>query len=146
MRVPPRPRVSSRRPSFSISRCFGNHSPAIAPDTASSYDNLRAVDVPTDTVESARLAGMLALSHSLVAVADSRRADAEATVEHTTELARYTGEGTAFGLGFGPTNVGLWRMEALLEAGDYESVTTLAGDLNPEMHPLPVAPVLLLDK
>ncbi len=75
--------------------------------------DLAAVDVPTDTVESAQLAGMLALSHSLVAVADSRRADAEAAVEHATELARYTGEGTAFGLGFGPTNVGLWRMEAL---------------------------------
>lgn len=98
-------------------------------------EDLAAIDVPTSTPESAQLAGMLALSHSLVAVADSRRADADAAVEHAAELARYTGEGTAYGLGFGPTNVGLWRMESVLEAGDHELVTALARELNPEAHP-----------
>ncbi|MGH8967181.1 MAG: XRE family transcriptional regulator, partial [Actinomycetes bacterium] len=97
--------------------------------------DLAAVEVPTTTPESTQLAGMLALSQSLVAVADSHRADADAAVEHATELAQRTGEGTAYGLGFGPTNVGLWRMEAVLEAGDHELVTGLAQDLTPDVHP-----------
>jgi hypothetical protein len=97
--------------------------------------DLAAVDVPTTTPESMQLAGMLALSHSLVAVADSRRADADAAVEHAAELAARTGEGTAYGLGFGPTNVGLWRMESVLEAGDHELVTALADTLDPDVHP-----------
>jgi transcriptional regulator with XRE-family HTH domain len=98
-------------------------------------EDLAAVDVPTATPESAQLAGMLALSQSRVAAADSRGADADAAVEQAAELARHTGEGTAYGLGFGPTNVGLWRMEAMLEVGDHELVTALAGSLNPDVHP-----------
>ncbi len=96
---------------------------------------LAAINVPTTTPESMQLAGMLALSHSLVAAADSRPAEAGAAAEHAAELAQRTGEGTAYGLGFGPTNVGLWRMEAVLEIGDHERVTALAEDLNPEVHP-----------
>jgi transcriptional regulator with XRE-family HTH domain len=96
---------------------------------------LAAIDVPTTTPESTQLAGMLALSHSLVAAADSHHADAAATAEHAAELARHTGEGTAYGFGFGPTNVGLWRMEAVLEIGDHELVTVLAESLNPDVHP-----------
>ncbi|MGH3942237.1 MAG: hypothetical protein ACRDTG_27180 [Pseudonocardiaceae bacterium] len=101
--------------------------------------DLAAVDMPTTTAESMQLAGMLALSHSLVAAADSHPADADAAVQHAAELAARTGEGTAFGLGFGPTNVGLWRMEAGLEIGleigDHELVTALAKGLNPDVHP-----------
>jgi transcriptional regulator with XRE-family HTH domain len=98
-------------------------------------EELSAVDVPTTTPESIQLAGMLALSQSRVATADSHRADAEAAVEHAAELAQHSGEGTAYGLGFGPTNVGLWRMEAVLEVGDHEMATVLAESLNPDMHP-----------
>ena len=96
---------------------------------------LAAVNVPTTTAESTQLAGMLALSQSRVATANSQGADAEAAVEQAVELARHTGEGTAYGLGFGPTNVGLWRMEAMLEIGDHEQVTVLADSLNPDLHP-----------
>ncbi|MGH3931255.1 MAG: hypothetical protein ACRDTF_14915 [Pseudonocardiaceae bacterium] len=85
-------------------------------------EDLAAVNVPTTGPESMQLAGMLALSHSLVAATDSRPADAEAAVEYAAELAARTGEGTAYGLGFGPVNVGLWRMEALLEIKDHERV------------------------
>ncbi|MGH3802719.1 MAG: XRE family transcriptional regulator, partial [Pseudonocardiaceae bacterium] len=46
-----------------------------------------------------------------------------------------TGEGTAYGLGFGPVNVGLWRMEAILEIEDHERVVAIAESLNPEVHP-----------
>ena len=78
---------------------------------------------------------MLALSHSLVAATGSHPADADAALEHAGELAARTGEGTAYGLGFGPTNVGLWRMESALGIGDHELVTALAEDLNPDVHP-----------
>jgi hypothetical protein len=97
--------------------------------------DLAAVDVPTTTPESIQLAGALALSQSRVAAASSDRADAEAALEYAAELATRTGEGIAFGLGFGPTNVGLWRMEAMLEIGDHELVTALAKGLNPDTHP-----------
>ncbi|MGH3902819.1 MAG: helix-turn-helix domain-containing protein [Pseudonocardiaceae bacterium] len=97
--------------------------------------DLEAVTVPTNSPESMQLAGMLALSQSLVAANDSRPADAQAAVEQAAELAARTGEGTAYGLGFGPTNVGCWRMEAMLEIGDHELVTALAEGLNPDVHP-----------
>ncbi|MGH3792691.1 MAG: helix-turn-helix domain-containing protein [Pseudonocardiaceae bacterium] len=96
---------------------------------------LRAVEVPTTTPESLQLAGALALSQSQAAAAAGQWADVEAALEYAAELAARTGEGTAYGLGFGPTNVGLWRMEALLEAGDHERVAALARDLNPDAHP-----------
>jgi len=96
---------------------------------------LGAVDVPITTAESTQLAGMLVLSHSLVAAADGRSADADAALEHAGELAARTGEGTAYGFGFGPTNVGLWRMEATLEIGDHDLTTVLAEGLNPDVHP-----------
>ena len=95
--------------------------------------DLASVDVPTTTAESIQLAGMLALSQSLVASTGSH--SAAAALEHAGELAAHTGEGTAYGLGFGPTNVGLWRMEAALTVGDHELVTVLAGRLNPDVHP-----------
>ncbi len=96
---------------------------------------LTAVEVPTDTPESMQLAGALALSQARAAAAASQWADAEAALEYAAELAVRSGEGTAYGLGFGPTNVGLWRMEALLEVGDHERVAALAKDLNPNAHP-----------
>ncbi|CAN5275988.1 hypothetical protein BH18ACT9_BH18ACT9_20710 [soil metagenome] len=98
-------------------------------------EDIAAVDVPATSPESMQLAGMLALSHSLVAAADSRPANVEAALEHAAELAARTGEGTAYGLGFGPTNVGLWRMEAVLEIGDYDRAAALAENLNPDAHP-----------
>jgi len=104
-----------------------------APEMAQA--DLSSVDVPTTGAESTQLAGMLALSHALVAATGSHRADAEAALEHAGELAERTGEGTAYGFGFGPTNVGLWRMESTLEIGDHELVTALAENLNPDVHP-----------
>jgi hypothetical protein len=96
---------------------------------------LAAVDVPTDTPESMQLAGALALSRSRAAAAASRWAEAESALDYAVELATRTGEGTAYGLGFGPINVELWRIEALLEVGDHERVAALAKDLNPNAHP-----------
>jgi len=53
---------------------------------------------------------MLTLSESLVAAADKRPGDMQAALEHAAELAQHTGEGNAYWMGFGPVNVGLWRM------------------------------------
>lgn len=68
---------------------------------------LDSVTVPTSSPETTQLAGMLALSESLMAAADKRTGDAQAVLEHATEPARRTGEGNAYWMGFGPINVGL---------------------------------------
>lgn len=96
---------------------------------------LDAATVPTNTFESMQLAGMLALSQSLVAAADGRAADADAALCYAEDLAQHTGEGNAYSLGFGPTNVGLWRLAAAMEAGDHERAAVIAEDLNPQLHP-----------
>lgn len=96
---------------------------------------LDSVTVPTNTPESTQLAGMLALSVSLVAAADSRPGDVDAPLEYASELAERTGEGNAYWMGFGPTNAGFWRMNVALEAGDHQRAVTIAEGLHPEAHP-----------
>jgi transcriptional regulator with XRE-family HTH domain len=96
---------------------------------------LDAVTVPTNTPESMQLAGMLSLSRSLVASADSRPGDMDAPLELAGELAERTGEGNAYWMGFGPTNAGFWRMNVALEAGDHQRAATIAQGLHPEAHP-----------
>ncbi|MGH3774928.1 MAG: helix-turn-helix domain-containing protein [Pseudonocardiaceae bacterium] len=96
---------------------------------------LDSVTVPTDTPESMQLAGMLALSRSLVAAADSRPGDVAAPLEVAIELAERTGEGNAYWMGFGSTNAGFWRVNVELEAGDYERAAAIAEGLRPEAHP-----------
>lgn len=78
---------------------------------------------------------MLTLSKSLVAAADKRPGDMQAALEHAAELAQHTGEGNAYWMGFGPVNVGLWRMAGALEVGDHERAVAIAEGLRPEVHP-----------
>lgn len=92
------------------------------------------VTVPTNTPQSMQLAGFLALRRSIVAGADGRPGDVDAAVEYATDLAERTGEGNAYGLGFGPIKVGLYRMTGLLEVGDNERAAGVAENLNPEAH------------
>jgi transcriptional regulator with XRE-family HTH domain len=96
---------------------------------------LDSVTVPTSTGEAEQLDGMLALSRSLVAAADKRPGDVDAPLQHAAELAARTGEGNAYGLAFGPTNVGVWRMSVALEAHDYIRAASIAEGLHPEMLP-----------
>jgi hypothetical protein len=96
---------------------------------------LDSVTVPTTTDEAEQLEGMLALSRSLVAASDKRRGDVDAPLDHAAELAARTGEGNAYGLSFGPTNVGVWRMAVALEARDYIRATRIAEGLRPELLP-----------
>lgn len=107
--------------------------------TAGDFDLARAeldsVSVPTNSPESMQVEGMLALSRSLLAAADKRPADVAAALDYAGELAERTGEGNAYWMGFGPTNVALWRMAAALEAGDHERTATIAKRVNPQVHP-----------
>jgi transcriptional regulator with XRE-family HTH domain len=93
---------------------------------------LEAVTVPTTTPESMQLAGFLALRQSVVAAVDKRPGDVDAALEHAGELAARTGEGNAYGLGFGPVNVGLYRTAGLVAAQDYERAVSIAEGLNPD--------------
>ncbi len=82
-----------------------------------------------------QLAGMLALSRSLVAAADHRTGDVDAPLELASELAERTGEGNAYWMGFGPTNVGCWRLAAAVEIGDHQRAVAIAEGLHPQRHP-----------
>jgi transcriptional regulator with XRE-family HTH domain len=97
---------------------------------------LDAVTVPTTTPEGMQVEGVLALCRSFLAAADSRPGDTDAPMEYAAELAERTGEVNAFGLGFGPQEVGQWRARAVLEAGDHELTAHIAEGLRPETHPL----------
>jgi hypothetical protein len=59
----------------------------------------------------------------------------DAALDYAGELAQCTGEGNAYSSGFGPTNVGLWRMAAALEAGHPDTAVQIAQRLRPEEHP-----------
>lgn len=96
---------------------------------------LDAAAVPTNTREGLELNGMLSLSRSLVAAADNRAAERDAALEHAAELAGRTGQGDAFRMGFGPTNVGIWRMAASLEADEPDIAVSIAEGLRPGEHP-----------
>ncbi|MBV9139690.1 MAG: hypothetical protein JO115_02005 [Pseudonocardiales bacterium] len=95
---------------------------------------LDAVTMPTNTPETMQLAGFLALRTAVVAAADRRSSDVDAPLEYAAELALRTGEGNAFGLGFGPINVDLYRISGLLEVGDHERVVSIAEGMNPDAH------------
>jgi hypothetical protein len=95
---------------------------------------LDAVSVPTNTPASIQLAGTLALCRSYVASTDSRPGDVDTPLELAAELAERTGEGNAYWLGFGPTNVGIWRMAAARETGDHQRVVSIAETLRPDVY------------
>ncbi|MGH3548270.1 MAG: helix-turn-helix domain-containing protein [Pseudonocardiaceae bacterium] len=95
---------------------------------------LDALTVSTNTTESMQLAGTLALSRSLLAAVDSRPEDVDAPFQQAVELAERTGEGNAYGMSFGPTNVGLWRMYGQLDVYDYEQAIHVGEGLHPEAH------------
>ncbi|HET9255548.1 MAG TPA: helix-turn-helix transcriptional regulator, partial [Pseudonocardiaceae bacterium] len=96
---------------------------------------LNAVTVPARTPESMQVAGVLELCRLFLAVADSRPGDAGPPLEMAAELADRTGEVNAYGLGFGPQEVGQWRARDAVEARDYERAVRIAEGLRPATHP-----------
>ncbi|WP_344871043.1 helix-turn-helix transcriptional regulator [Allokutzneria multivorans] len=93
---------------------------------------LSAAGVGTRTPEELQLNGMLVLARSLTAAAEKNHAERVTAIEHAAELAERTGEGEALWFGFGPSNVGVWRMSVALEAGEYAVAAQVARTVNPE--------------
>jgi transcriptional regulator with XRE-family HTH domain len=100
------------------------------------HAELDAVTVPTSTPELTQLAGMLALCQAFLAMAESRPGDVAAPLELATELAERTGEVNAYGLGFGPQEVGQWRARTAMEVADHEQAARVAEGLTVQTHPL----------
>ncbi len=100
---------------------------------------LDAVTLPPTTPDTAGMVGMVTMTRSLVAAADSRPGDVVAPMEAAAELAERTGEpgedNDHLGFGFGPTNVGLWRMALALEADEPDRAVSVAESVHPERHP-----------
>ncbi|MFL6147661.1 MAG: helix-turn-helix domain-containing protein [Pseudonocardiaceae bacterium] len=106
-------------------------------DLAAMHLNEATSDVRTATPDGQQLAGMLAFTSSLVAAAQRHDAEVSAPLELAADLAQRTGEGNAYWFGFGPTNVGVWRMVVALEAGDHAQAAAIAEQLDPQRIPSP---------
>jgi len=98
---------------------------------------LSAVDPGTATSEDMQVSGMLTLTSSLVSAAKGDTAKRYAALDHAAELAARTGDGNALWFGFGPSNVGVWRMSVALEAGEHAEAARIAETINPEALPSP---------
>ncbi|WAL68886.1 helix-turn-helix transcriptional regulator [Amycolatopsis cynarae] len=93
---------------------------------------LHTVALPTATVDELQLAGSLSLVSSLVSAARRDTAARTAALAHAAELAGRTGETNVMGFGFGPSNVGVWRMQCALEAGEHAEAAKIATEIDPE--------------
>jgi transcriptional regulator with XRE-family HTH domain len=98
---------------------------------------LSVTGLGTETKDAMETTGMLALTSSLVAAASGNKARQEAALEYAVDLAAHTGEGNALWFGFGPSNVGVWRMSVALEAGDHAQAARIAETVTPEALPSP---------
>src|SRR5262249_2270254 len=70
---------------------------------------------------------------------------AEDRVREALALAERTGDGNAFGLWFGPTNVGAWRVWLAVEAGGGDVAAELAATVNQALLPPSRRAQLLVD-
>ncbi|HEU5471411.1 MAG TPA: helix-turn-helix transcriptional regulator [Actinophytocola sp.] len=93
--------------------------------------------VGTGSDEAMQVTGMLALTSSLVAAASGRPAERAAALAEAADLAERTGNGNAMWFGFGPSNVGIWRMSVALESGEYAEAARIAGTIDPDAIPSP---------
>jgi transcriptional regulator with XRE-family HTH domain len=100
-------------------------------------ETLTAADPGTRTSEDRQLSGMLALTSSLVLAAQGNHADRQAALEQAADLAEHTGDNDALWFGFGPSNVGVWRMSVALEAGEYAEAAKIAETVDPNSLPSP---------
>lgn len=84
--------------------------------------------------------GMLHLTAALRAAAAGRGGDAQAHLAEAAGEADTLGEPDGTGvcsLGFGPTNVGIWRLAVLTELGDPDEAAGRASEVEPERSTLP---------
>ncbi|WP_104477774.1 helix-turn-helix transcriptional regulator [Actinokineospora auranticolor] len=109
---------------------------------ASGFDLANKVVADTDPGtglgdDEREMSGMLTLTRSLIAASQGRHAERLAALDHAADLAAHTGEGNAFWFGFGPSNVGVWRMSVALEAGEHAEAARVAATVNPDALPSP---------
>lgn len=101
-------------------------------------DAVARVSPGVQTSEAMQVTGMLSLTSSLIAAAAGDHAGRVAALDHASELAERTGDGgNALWFGFGPSNVGVWRMSVALEAGEHVEAARIATTVNPEALPSP---------
>jgi transcriptional regulator with XRE-family HTH domain len=101
-------------------------------------NTVAGVSVGTDTSETMQITGMLSLTSSLIAAASGDQTERAAALDYAAELAERTGDdGNALWFGFGPSNVGVWRMSVALEAGEHAEAARIATTVNPEALPSP---------
>ena len=98
---------------------------------------LTSADPGTETSEGMQVSGMLTLTSSLVMAAQGNGGERYAALDHAADLAVRTGDGNAMWFGFGPSNVGVWRMSVALEAGEHAEAAKIAETVNPEALPSP---------
>lgn len=106
--------------------------PAGARDRALAISRDAAADLPVEGA-AAQVYGMLHLTAALVSAASRRPDDAAAHLDEAEVTAERTGEGSAFGLHFGPTNVALWRMAVAVEQHEGGRVEEIAGAVDPSV-------------
>ncbi|GAA1345890.1 helix-turn-helix transcriptional regulator [Catellatospora bangladeshensis] len=106
-------------------------------DLAAKELQVPEAQVGTASSEAMQVTGMLTLTSSLVSAAQNAHANRSAALDQATELAARTGEGNALWLGFGPSNVGVWRMSVALEAGDHAEAARIAATVDPAALPSP---------
>jgi transcriptional regulator with XRE-family HTH domain len=87
------------------------------------------------TDDGAEVLGMLHLVASLAHTVAGRPGLAGDRMQEALALAAHTGDGNAFGLCFGPTNVGAWRVALAVEQGEGGAVAELAAQVNEAMLP-----------
>jgi transcriptional regulator with XRE-family HTH domain len=87
------------------------------------------------TDEGAEVLGMLHLVAAFANVAAGRFGAADSRLAEAMDLAEHTGDGAAWGLWFGPTNVGAWRIALAVERGEAGAVAEIASQINDGMLP-----------
>jgi hypothetical protein len=119
-------------PLFGAVSAFGTSFGLIA---AGGFDSARSLlttaEPGTATPEATQVTGMLTLTHALVSAAQGNTAERHAALGQADELAARTGDANAMWLGFGPSNVGIWRMSVALESGEHHEAAAIAETVNP---------------
>ena len=87
------------------------------------------------TDDGAEVLGMLHLIAAFAHTAAGRPGQADDRLREASALAERTGDGNAFGLWFGPTNVGAWRVWLAVEADEGGTVAELAARVNEALLP-----------
>ncbi|HEY9389760.1 MAG TPA: helix-turn-helix transcriptional regulator [Mycobacteriales bacterium] len=81
--------------------------------------------------------GMLHLTCAMAARGLRRPADSADRVAEAADLAARTGETMVHDLGFGPTNVGIWRVSMETDGGEPGRAAEIGAQLRPDLLPMP---------